>query len=478
MSAVEIRLEDVRFYMRNVHTRMPFKYGAAVLTAVPILHVVAEGALKNGTPVRGVAADILPPKWFDKDPAKSYEDNVADLLWAARAARSAYLDVARSAQPFFAIWQAGYAKTVSAGDAHGLNRLTAAHGSTLMERALIDAVGCGVGASYFELLKANLLGLELGAIHPELQGVGPGQVIGAAPLRQLHVRHTVGLADPIVPSDVAPEERLDDGLPQSLADCVECQGLTYFKVKVNGDLEADLARLAAIAELLDRRDAEYQVTIDGNEQYREMDSLIGLLDALAAAQPRLYERVLYVEQPLERSVALDAALEAGIRAAAARRPLLIDESDDALDTFRRALALGYKGVSSKACKGLVKALANQALARRREGCFLSGEDLMNLPVVSLHQDLAHVVALGIGHVERNGHHYVRGLDHLTVDERATCLAAHGKLYREVESGLVTLDVRGGKIEVGSLQVAGLGVGMPVAVDEMVALEEWEFASLA
>ena len=249
MSAVEIRLEDVRFYMRNVHTRMPFKYGAAVLTAVPILHVEAQGALKNGTPVQGVAADILPPKWFDKDPAKSYEDNVADLLWAARAARSAYLDAARSPKSFFAIWQDGYAQTVSAGDVHGLNRLTAVHGSTLMERALIDAVGCGVGASYFELLKANVLGLDLGAIHPELQGVEPGQVIGAAPLAQLHVRHTVGLVDPIVPSDIAPEERLDDGLPQSLADCVERQGLTYFKVKVNGDLEADLARLAAIAEL-------------------------------------------------------------------------------------------------------------------------------------------------------------------------------------------------------------------------------------
>ena len=477
MNAVEIRLEDVRFYMRNVHTRMPFKYGAAVLTAVPILHVVAQGVLKNGTPVQGVAADILPPKWFDKDPAKSYEDNVVDLLWAARAARTAYLDAARSPKPFFAIWQAGYAQTVSAGDAHGLNRLTAVHGSTLMERALIDAVGCGVGASYFELLKANLLGLDLGAIHPELQGVEPGQVIGAAPLAQLHVRHTVGLADPIVPSDIAPEERLDDGLPQSLADCVECQGLAYFKVKVNGDLEADLARLAAIAELLDGRDAEYKVTLDGNEQYREMDSLIGLIDGIAAKQPRLYERILYVEQPLERSVALDAALEPGIRAAAALRPLLIDESDDALDTFPQALALGYEGVSSKACKGLVKALANLALARRA-GCFLSGEDLMNLPVVPLHQDLAHVAALGIGHVERNGHHYVRGLDHLTAVERAACLATHGKLYREEDSGLVALDVREGKIEVGSLQVAGLGVGMPVEVDEMVELEEWEFASLA
>ena len=478
MNVAEIRLEDVRFYMRNVHTRMPFKYGAAVLTAVPILHVVVEGALKNGTPVQGVAADILPPKWFDKDPAKSYEDNVADLLWAARSARSAYLAAARTPKPFFAIWQAGYAQTMAAGDAHGLNRLTTVHGSTLMERALIDAVGCGVGARYFELLKANLLGLELGAIHPELQGVEPGHVLGDAPLAQLHVRHTVGLADPIFSSDIAPEERLDDGLPQSLADCVEHQGLTYFKVKVSGDMAEDLARLAAIAELLDGRDAEYQITLDGNEQYREMDSVMGLLDGIEAAQPRLYERIIYVEQPLERSVALDAALEPGIRAVAARRPLLIDESDDALDSFGRALALGYQGVSSKACKGLVKALANLALARQRAGCFLSAEDLMNLPVVPLHQDLAHAAALGIGHVERNGHHYVRGLDHLTAGEQAACLAAHGPLYRAVDSGLVALDVREGKIAVGSLQVAGLGVGMPVAVEAMVELAAWEFASLA
>ena len=130
--------------------------------------------------------------------------------------------------------------------------------------------------------------------------------------------------------------------------------------------------MAAIAELLDGRDAEYKVTLDGNEQYREMDSLIGLIEALAAEQPRLYERILYVEQPLERSVALDAALESGIRAAAAHRPLLIDESDDAQDTFRQALALGYEGVSSKACKGLVKALANLGVGAAAGGLLSLG----------------------------------------------------------------------------------------------------------
>ena len=94
MNAVSFRLENVRFYMRNVRTRMPFKYGAAVLTSVPILHLIVDGELADGTQVHGVAADILPPKWFDKDPVKSYEDNVGDLLFAARAASEAYAEAA------------------------------------------------------------------------------------------------------------------------------------------------------------------------------------------------------------------------------------------------------------------------------------------------------------------------------------------------------------------------------------------------
>lgn len=102
---------------------------------------------------------------------------------------------------------------------------------------------------------------------------------------------------------------------------------------------------------------------------------------------------------------------------------------------------------------------------------------MNLPVVPLQQDLAHVAALGIDHVERNGHHYVRGLQHLSPEERAACLSKHGALYTE-QDGLAALDVRGGQIEVGSLQVPGLGVGVDMDVREMLALDEWTFASLA
>ena len=93
-----------------------------------------------------------------------------------------------------------------------------------------------------------------------------------------------------------------------------------------------------------------------------------------------------------------------------------------------------------------------------------------VPVVSLHQDLVHVAALGIDHVERNGHHYVRGLDHLSAVERAWCFERHGDLYRaEGQSGL--LDIREGQISVGSLQRSGLGVDGAVDIAAMQPLAE-------
>ena len=389
----------------------------------------------------------------------------------------------------FDIWHAGYQQTLAFGDANGLNHLTASHGSSLLERALIDAVGCVLGLTYSQMLAANALGFDLGRVHDELRGVEPVDVLPRQPLDHIAVRHCVGLADPIRRGDIAAADALEDDLPQALEDYIQEQGLTHFKVKVNGDLEADIERLRRVASLLHERCSECAVTLDGNEQYAEMEGFQELLARLEHANDqelaRFYERIIYLEQPLERSVALDSGLETGIRAMADRKTMLIDESDGDLDSFKRAVALGYTGVSSKNCKGLIKAVMNQALAShysQRSGngrlFFLSGEDLMNLPVVPLHQDLTHAAALGIAHVERNGHHYVRGLDHLSDSERAACVRDHASLYTERERGLVALNIQSGQLDVRSLsRVPGLGSGPDVDADSMTPLEEWTFQSL-
>jgi hypothetical protein len=476
---MRLSVKQIEFFMRNVRTRMPFRYGVATLTSVPILHVAMGAELEDGRRARGVAADILPPKWFDKEPAKTYQDNVEDLLFSARAAAKAYAQAGSTPKTVFALWHQGYAATLQEGDGRGLNHLTAGHGSTLMERALIDALGKAMGLSYHQLLKENLLGLDFARIHPELEGMAPAQAIAPQPLRRMYVRHTVGLADPILTADISPQEQLDDGLPQSLEEYVDRQRLRYFKVKVSGQLESDLERLAAIASLLDRLERPYFATLDGNEQYRDVESFLELLQRLKEKRlERFYRSILYIEQPLERGLALDPRLAQGIPRISAEKPMLIDESDGDLETFKQALTLGYLGVSSKNCKGLIKALANQALVRKLNGgrYFLTGEDLMNLPVVPLHQDLAHLAALGIEHAERNGHHYVRGLDHLSPKERQECRKVHPGLYHS-EGDFMYLDVREGRLDISSLHAPGLGVGLDTDVESMMPLDQWEFASL-
>ena len=469
-----VAIKDIEFYVRTMRMRMPFKFGNVVADSLTALHVAMDLELGNGRRARGWAADMLSPRWFDKDPSKEMAEGIRDLVDGARAAAAAYQEAGRVGAIPFAIWEEGYEASRAWGRARGTNALLASNGAALMERALIDGLGVALDQPYFALLQDNVLGLDLGRIYPELEGVELATVPPPAPVRSLYVRHTVGLVDPIRTAAIAPEERLNDGLPQSLEECIQRDGLRYFKIKIGGDPMADFERLAEIAALLNESGAEYHITLDGNEQYSDAVDLMTLLQRIEKGLGQFYHRILYVEQPMDRALSLDPAFTRDIELLARKRPLLIDESDGSLASFRSALNLGYSGVSSKSCKGLVKALANSALAWQRtvagHPCFVSAEDLTAVPVVSLHQDLAHVAALGIRHVERNGHHYVRGLDHLSAAERMWCFERHGDLYRfEGQSGF--LDIRAGQIAVGSLQRPGLGVDGAVDVAAMQPLVE-------
>ena len=58
--------------------------------------------------------------------------------------------------------------------------------------------------------------------------------------------------------------------------------------------------------------------------------------------------------------------------ALARRDFIIDEADDSYDAFPAARALGYRGISSKSCKGIYKSLINATRARQMERGAASG----------------------------------------------------------------------------------------------------------
>jgi len=267
-----------------------------------------------------------------------------------------------------------------------------------------------------------------------------------------------------------------DGLPETLEEVIERYGHRYFKLKVGGDVRADVGRLRAIAAVLDRLPA-YHATLDGNEQYEDMQGVAELW-ARMKGEPRLarlVESVLFIEQPVKRQKALSAPV-AGLE-----RPVIIDESDDALDAFPRARALGYRGVSSKTCKGLYKSLINGARCaawNRQMGTvpiyFLSGEDLTIQAGLALQQDLALVSLLGLTHVERNGHHYVNGMAGLPAAEQEAFLAGHPDLY-ERSHGAVRVRIAGGDMAIGSLGCPGYASR---ALPDWTSMREMAWASVS
>src|SRR5690606_10991240 len=141
--------------------------------------------------------------------------------------------------------------------------------------------------------------------------------------------------------------RVNDGLPETLDEVVNAYGNRFFKLKVSGQLLADLERLKRIARVLDALPEPYAVTLDGNEQYPDAEAAAELWRRMLAepALQRLCAATLLIEQPIHRQ----AALSQSVAALAAFKPVIIDESDGDLDAFPRARGLGYTGVSSKAC---------------------------------------------------------------------------------------------------------------------------------
>jgi len=457
MNAPTFIVSAIELFERDVTLRMPFRFGVVTLTAAPQAFVRATIRLADGREATGASAELLAPKWFDKNPALSNEDNFEQLRDATRLARGAYL--AGPAATAFGHFEAHHTGHLTRSAARGLNALTANFGPALIDGALLDALCRALGLSFHDAMRANLGGLRASPLLPDLDGFDFDAFLAAlTPAPQIDARHTVGLVDLITAADRAPGAApVADGLPETLEEVVARYGHRWFKLKVGGDVAADVARLCAIAAVLDRSPQPYAASLDGNEQYDDVDGVLALWAAMRAEPrlARLVSSVTFIEQPIRRH----NALARDVGALGREKPVIIDESDDTLDAFVRAKALGYSGVSSKTCKGLWRSLANRARCERwnREAgadrWFMSGEDLTIQAGLALQQDLALVTLLGITHVERNGHHYVNGMADLPPAEQQAFLDAHPDLY-ERSHGAVRVAIRDGRLSIGSLGCAG------------------------
>ncbi|MEO6896304.1 MAG: enolase C-terminal domain-like protein [Caldimonas sp.] len=456
--APRVTVLGVEGFEQPFKLRLPFRFGVITVTEGRQVFLRVHLRLEDGREGFGYAAEMLAAKWFDKSPALSDAQNQDQLRRSIELAAAAYKDATPSTP--FDLFADNYRYQIRAGRELGLPPLVAGFGNALVDRAVLDAVCRLLGVSFWTAMRSNLAGM---VPHPVIADLGSFDfttfLAGLVPSQSIEARHTVGLVDPITAGDQATAERVNDGLPETLEEVVRRYGQRCFKLKVSGNLRADIDRLTKIASVLDGIAGPLHVTLDGNEQYDDVEAVVDLWTAMEAepALHKLCAATLFIEQPIKRQ----AALSRSIAALARLRPVIIDESDGELDSFPRARSLGYGGVSSKDCKGFYKSLVNLARCRtwNAEGgegsFFLSGEDLTTQAGLSVQQDLALVSLLGLADVERNGHHFIDGFAGRPQGESLAFLQAHPDLYVE-EDRRVRLRIVGGRLALGSLECPGFG----------------------
>ena len=437
---LRLAVRDITFFERPVRFIRPFRFGAVAINAASQAFVRAEIEVEGKGISVGASAEMLVPKWFDKRAHLAPEDTVSELRRSLMIARELYLANSEF-ETAFGLHARRIAAQLEACAQEDIPPLAAAYGPAEIDKAILDALLRCAGVDFFDGMIGNIAGIDAG-LSPDLQDGDLGQFLARRKrLERVAIRHTVGLDDQVEGAG-------------GVADTKENSGARYFKLKLNGDPKADVDRLIRIGKQLATLSRDYSVSLDANEQYADLDALGELVDRLdrdSALMP-IAAKLLYIEQPMPRDIFRQSPL-----GALTARDFIIDEADDSYDAFPTARALGYRGISSKSCKGIYKAVVNATRAAKWSGkseeFFVTAEDLTCQAGLGVQQDLALGAFIGVTHAERNGHHYVDGFGDAPTAEARAFLAAHPDLYAG-DGNAIRLSVHDGDLLTGSLTAPG------------------------
>ncbi len=430
-SAPVFRVAHIDLFERPVRFARPLRIGPTQAQSGSQVLVRAKVLVEGRGEAVGGAADLMTPCWFDRS-GSSLAAKTDGLRTSLHLARDLILGCAPGIA--FARHIAVAGPQVEACADRLLPRLAADYGLAVVERAVLDALLRAMDLSFLQGMRRNVVGLDA-SLTPDLDPMPLSAFLASRTVAdRIGIRHTVGL---------------DDDL-DAFAHLVGRTRLQWFKLALSGDPARDLDRLAAIARGL-RPVPDALVTLDGDELYSDLAAL-GELCAGIERDGRLApiaKGLLHIEQPFARNQTFEIALGS----LAERHAFVIDEADDDWASFPRARALGYRGVSSRSCKGLYRTLLNAARAQKwrtqGQACFVTAEDFASPVGLAVQQDTVLAAYLGATHAERNGDRNMDGFADASPEEADAFLQAHPDLYERADSA-VRLRMRGGFLSTRSL----------------------------
>ena len=246
--------------------------------------------------------------------------------------------------------------------------------------------------------------------------------------------HLVGGKDLLSEGELTGVEP-DDGYPVLLPDWIRRDDLSCLKVKLRGDdIEWDYNRLVVVGEIAINMEVVW-LTADFNCTVEDPAYVTEILDKLKDEQPRIYQMILYVEQPFPYDLEKH---QIDVHSVSARKPLFMDESAHDWQLVRLGRSLGWTGVALKTCKTQTGAILSLCWAKAH-GMTLMVQDLTNPMLAMIPHALLAASAGTIMGVETNGSQFY---PEASLPEAAV----HPGLYRR----------RNGSIDLSTLKGPGFG----------------------
>ncbi len=459
----DIRILQVEPHFANEKAREPLKFGASVMDVVTLCHVRVRVENRRGNIADGWGAIFLSDFWAFPTPRLAHElrDQVMRRVtqkicerFAAHHTFAHPLDIFWALEPELKTINAQVCAEMQLPET--MPFLGALVCAAPVDAAVHDAFGNVNGISSYAGYGRDFVAHDLSAfLGDAFRGRYLSEFVRPTFAPTVPIFHLVGGLDKLRATDVSTDAPRD-GRPNALAEWIARDGVYCLKVKLRGtDLAWDLDRTLAVyriaSEILTRQgQRELHLSADTNEQCESPAYIVEYLRRLREQEPRAYAALLYVEQPTERDL---TAHRFDLRAVAALKPVILDESLVGFAEMDLALELGWSGVALKTCKCHSMALLTAARAQAANIPYTI-QDLTN-PGLSL----LHSVGLGarlapLMGVEANSRQYYPAAS-------APEAAAHPALVR-VQNGVAHTD---------SLRGTGLGYRVSEIAREIFRKDE-------
>src|SRR5499426_794922 len=377
----DVRVEDLSFGYEEFRYRAPYKFGGVPVDRATILNVNVTVRTRDGKTAKGFGSMPLGNVWSFPSREMTYNDTLnAMKSLAERIAKTTSdykeyghpIDINTALEPEYLKAAAEISKSPTL--AAPIPKLCALVAASPFDAAIHDAFGKVHNRSCYQTYGRDLMSRDLSAyLNADFKGEYLDRYVLPKPKPQIAMFHSVGGADAALPSEL--KERINDGLPETLAEWIKFNGLTHIKIKLQGeDLKWDVERTVNIDRVASetRPKVAWKYCVDFNERCPNVEYVLEYLRKVKELTPAGFDRILYLEQPTARD--LKTNRQNVMREAAKLRPVVIDESLTDLESLLLAREMGYTGVALKACKGQSQAMLMAAAAQKYQ-MFLCVQDL-------------------------------------------------------------------------------------------------------